>query len=341
MFLRWMRGEPPSPPKGTSSPGEGALCETLLRLLPWAEDVPMVVVHQFTIPPDHAADLVGVDLNGNVTIVECKLERNPESGYKVVGQILFYAAGLAGMSYDEFDRRFRNRRGASLAESVAALVPGNFDERSFRQRVAATLASGRFRLVIAVDAIPDLLRILERYLNEHAPSHLQITVLALGDRTGKNVKVALDEVSPPISAAFFFSELAKLCSPKSVTATKQVFDFLKQRAVEVRWGRGSSASVNVRLNVHGRRASVLGLYAWPGSKGLLTVNFGYMADAGVPVGVLRRFAERLSAIPEFQKPISTLEKAGYRKFPSIQIDPVLARPGVVETIQNALDEIIS
>lgn len=58
---------------------------------------------------------------------------------------------------------------------------------------------------------------------------------------------------------------------------------------------------------------------------MLTINFGYMADAGAPVGVVRCFAEWLSVIPELQKAISWLEKAGYANFPSIRINPVVTR----------------
>ncbi len=73
------------------------------------------------------------------------------------------------------------------------------------------------------------------------------------------------------------------------------------------------------------------------------MNFLNLAEAGVSHDVLRQFAERLAAIPdpEFRKRLSELEGAKFRKEPSIWLNTALPQPGVVETIQNALDELIS
>ncbi len=342
MFSKRRRSEPQGQLKKTPYPDEKTLQRLLGELLPWWEDVPMEVVREYWVPPDHSADFIGVDLNGNITIVECKRERNPQIHSKVIDQILFYADGLTGMSYQEFDHRFRLRAGSSLAERVAAVVLGQWDVDRFRQRVAANLQAGRFRLIIAVDSIP---RELERNVLavQSQLGNRQLIAVQFRDISGKdkNVRIVPNVFLPPIDQAYFFRELAKLCSTKSVAAAKELINSLSEWASDVRWGRGASASVNFRFDVAGTKPSVLGLYAWPGSKGLLTVNFGFMADARVPADVLRRFAQRLSAIPEFQNLLPALERARYKKFPSIRIDPVLARPGVIETIQAALDEIVS
>lgn len=60
---------------------------------------------------------------GMLTLVECKLWRNPESRRKVVGQILDYAQEFSRMSYDDLINRINQKtgmRGNSLYEIVAA-----------------------------------------------------------------------------------------------------------------------------------------------------------------------------------------------------------------------------
>jgi hypothetical protein len=80
---------------------------------------------------------------------------------------------------------------------------------------------------------------------------------------------------------------------------------------------------------------------WKGNKGLFSINFKYLVDKDVQQAAVRRLAERLVAIPEFKARIAEPRKADYgRMLPSIPIDPVLGRPGAVETIVEALDELL-
>src|SRR5688572_14216864 len=58
---------------------------------------PLLAVGRETALPNGFADVVGVDQDGLVTILECKLDRNPEVKRKVIGQVLGYAAFLWGM----------------------------------------------------------------------------------------------------------------------------------------------------------------------------------------------------------------------------------------------------
>jgi hypothetical protein len=64
-------------------------------------------------------DVVCVGTDGRVTLVECKLERNPEIRRRIVGQVLAYAADLWGLSYEEFDEAFRARSKDSIAAALA------------------------------------------------------------------------------------------------------------------------------------------------------------------------------------------------------------------------------
>jgi hypothetical protein len=120
-------------------------------------------------------DLVGVDVEGELTLCECKLATNPGIRREVVGQLIEYAGSLRGMSFGDFTDRFEARTGTPLAEAVAEIAGEGFDEESFESQVAQNLDSGRFRLVIVVDRISEALRQTVVYLNDH----LDAAVLAL------------------------------------------------------------------------------------------------------------------------------------------------------------------
>jgi hypothetical protein len=72
-----------------------------------------------TVPDVGTVDLVLVDGDGVITLVECKPRANPQIRREVVCQILAYASGLQGLSYDEFDDAFSARVGRRLVVAVS------------------------------------------------------------------------------------------------------------------------------------------------------------------------------------------------------------------------------
>ena len=112
---------------------------------------------------------------GMLTLVECKLWRNPESRRAVVGQILDYAQEFSRMSYDDLiDRinRKTGRSGNSLFDIVSANTEG-LAEREFVDSVVSNLKKGRFLLLVVGDGIRESTENISEYLQEHA--HLNFT----------------------------------------------------------------------------------------------------------------------------------------------------------------------
>ena len=105
-------------------------------------------------------DLVGVGAAGSITVMEAKLYRNQDIKRKVVGQVLDYAARLWQTSIEELVIGFTRARGRDPFELLRASAPADaeWDESACRQQVAARLASGEFRLLIAVDEMLPLER---------------------------------------------------------------------------------------------------------------------------------------------------------------------------------------
>lgn len=165
-------------PAITGHKSEDALQELLATspdLLPGDETgLPMAVARELPVSAGRI-DLVGVDVEGELTLCECKLATNPWVRREVVGQLLEYASSLRGMSFADFTERFEARAGVPLAEAVSKIAGEGFDGEAFESQVGENLRAGRFRLVIVVDQISEALRQTVVYLNDH----LDAAVLAL------------------------------------------------------------------------------------------------------------------------------------------------------------------
>jgi hypothetical protein len=147
------------------------------------DDVPpLLVVGRETALPNGYVDVIGVDEEGLITLIECKLDRNPEVKRKVIGQVLGYGAYLWGMNYAQFEadvvRKYFDSaqchrgdlQGLPLDEAMERFRDeqssgGEWEREAFRQQLEGNLKAGRIRLVIVVDKVNDELRRTVEYLN--------------------------------------------------------------------------------------------------------------------------------------------------------------------------------
>ena len=102
-------------------------------------------------------DILMVSPNGELTIIETKLWRNPEARRKVVAQILDYAKELSNWTYEDLQREI-NRRLGKKGNTLYNLVKlYNSDsvlpESDFVDSVSRNLERGKFLLLIAGDGI--------------------------------------------------------------------------------------------------------------------------------------------------------------------------------------------
>ena len=125
------------------------------------ELIPGVTAHAVTCREFQSAagpaDVVVVDADGAVTLVECKLAGNPQIRREIVGQMFDYASRLWRMDIEDFAVRWQARNGKSLFQAD--------DGGLLRDAVARNLEQGRFRIVLAVDAINEPLKRMVEYLN--------------------------------------------------------------------------------------------------------------------------------------------------------------------------------
>jgi len=127
-------------------------------------------------------DLLGIGTSGSVSVMECKLARNPQSRREVVGQVLDYAAWLWESSMADVADAFRQRRGIDpfrlLAERASARGD-EYDEEACRAALSRALDVGDFRLLIAVDQFTPELRRIIQYVNQRSGSGGGVRIVAL------------------------------------------------------------------------------------------------------------------------------------------------------------------
>jgi hypothetical protein len=161
---------------GEDSPDEVWLQELLFthpELLPIDEVEPVfgpvIPVCRELPTPAGPIDLLYANESGLLTLVECKLWRNPEARREVVGQILDYAKELAKWSYDELQNACK--RATPGIDSLYKTVGAQSDERSepqFIDAVSRNLKRGRFLLLIVGDGIRESVEDITDFLERHA-----------------------------------------------------------------------------------------------------------------------------------------------------------------------------
>lgn len=114
-------------------------------------------------------DLLFINEHGLLTIVECKLWRNPEARRSVVGQILDYAQEIHCYDFDELSRCAKQVRNDSKGLfEVVADQSDEIDEARFFDEVSRNLRLGRFLLLAVGNGIREDVENISSYSQDHA-----------------------------------------------------------------------------------------------------------------------------------------------------------------------------
>ncbi len=127
-------------------------------------------------------DNLFVSENGSLTLVECKLWRNPEARREVVGQALDYAKEFAGWQYEDLASAIQETIGKSgnhLFDTVAEQVE-DLDEADFVDAVSRNLSRGRFLILIVGDGIREGVENISNFLQKHAGLDFTFGLVELG-----------------------------------------------------------------------------------------------------------------------------------------------------------------
>jgi hypothetical protein len=145
-------------------------------LLPDVDERPAAVSTEVRISGAGKADVIVVDAGGEITIVECKLAKNPQMRRWVIGQLFEYAAALWRLDIEDLERGL-------AAGGTASTEPfkdtARWQEAAFRSTVSGNLADGAFRLIIAVDEITERLKRTVVFINGLVPPEVRFWALEL------------------------------------------------------------------------------------------------------------------------------------------------------------------
>jgi hypothetical protein len=277
---------------------------------------------------NNAVDLLGVDADGMIVMVECKLEANREARRMVVGQILEYAGQLRRMSYEEFEEMLTADSDLSLMDMVRQHISEDvWSEEDFRAGVKRGLESGEFRLVIAVNGMNDELKGIIEYLKACGGVRLEALELQQFRDEKSRVEVLVPEIygllgrtasssGPRARRAWNWESFAKDAAQKGldskqIKAIKEFHDKLQtDLRAEIKWGSG------MVFGTFGAKwqfssASVIGASPY----GSLFFNFGNLGKSDIE----RAFRKRLRELAVDKLGLTVPEDVE-RKYPSYDFD---------------------
>jgi hypothetical protein len=308
-------------------------------LLPGVGERPVAVVTELRVPAVGQADVVVVDADGEITIVECKLEKNPEIRRWVIGQVFSYAGGLWQLGYEEFERAFAARN-AKL--SAPFTEDSDWDETTFRDAVAESLAKGVFRLVIAVDDITDELKRTVLYINRHTVAEVRLLALELRYADHQGVEILLPEVYGEESAdepgaprqwdeASFLGKLKEKHGTAEAQVARELIDWGRVQLTRFTWGTGANTGSFIPVLDHAGR-DYFPFVLW--TNGRAEIQFERLSRRPPfdDVGLRREFLRRLNEIAGVSIP-----EDGVARFPSIRLDLLAASPEALDSFKGALD----
>lgn len=107
---------------------------------------------------------------GMLTLVECKLWRNPEARRKVVGQILDYAQAFSKWTYEDLLAAVQStlKSNDNVLYNLVLKKDSSIKENNFIDNVTRNLQKGRFLLLIVGDGIRESVENISSFLQEHA-----------------------------------------------------------------------------------------------------------------------------------------------------------------------------
>jgi len=309
---------------------------------------PRVMLREVGLPGSGSTDIVGLDEEGGITILECKLAANPEVKRKVIGQVLEYAAFLWRKPYGFLDEVSVLRLGKPLVEAMHDALDEeaqhDWSEASFVQAVTDRLLSGDFRMVIAVDSINDELRQTIEYLTE-GPSRLQMYALELTYFEGGEQEILVPHLhgalgasrtsrpSGPTStwdAGRFYDDARSRNVPAGVLETmKALQELCESSAYRIWWGHGKdTGSFTYHLMKNGQTVSLFSVF----SDGRLQINFGWLR-VKLPEGLLVQYRDSLRQIPTFRQ---LQVKEDFNTWPSLKLSAALPSTDDLAAFQKVI-----
>jgi hypothetical protein len=298
-------------------------------------------------------DHLFLDQDGVPTLVEVKRSTDTRIRREVVGQMLDYAANAVVYWPVDFIREKleetcdADRSSVQLLSDLLGTIPDDTDSiERFWQQVRTNLQAGRIRMVFVADEIPPELKRIVEFLNGQM-SPAEVLAVEIKQYVGKELKTLVPRVIGRTAeaeqktgqrrretkiwdAASFFEYMDSNCGPEQTKVARQIHQWISDRGLLVRWGRGdSTGSFYATLEVDGIRYNPFGIRIV--KQAYVELNLGGLLRTPGPPSKPPLLNEakreelrtRLNRIPGVNIPYTSIDK-----FPSIHLTKLSSDPAL-------------
>jgi len=293
---------------------------------------PKVFIKEAGLPGSGYSDLIGIDEEGSITIIECKLAVNTDIRRKVIGQLLEYAAYLWHMQHELFDgicckaEKWGDKHLVDVMRHKIGDTLESWSQEDFTVGVASNLEKGSFRLIIAVDAINEELNRIVDFMNSRGKDAPQIYVLQMRHFPTDDLEILVPEVvgQPPPQAEEKLQMNEDLLTRNTSDAFKRLYAGLKTLSVHERFKPSSFTKRGFVFRYNGKNLLFLRpncITMWLG-----TDPSGSFLDTEAH----EAFWSSVFKIPGFAGKMD-------KKYPEVVVDDELWKPEHVDAFIAAVD----
>ncbi len=132
--------------------------------------------------------LVALDEVGGITLVGCPNEKDPSSAVLIAGDVLSLSGRLWRMPVEEFLALIEQSLGKSVAEAIHERAMPDWSDEKLLSGIAASLAAGRFPVVLLAAASDHSAREAFEYLNGF---RLSVRLVGVAVYTCSGIEIAV------------------------------------------------------------------------------------------------------------------------------------------------------
>lgn len=276
------------------------------------EDIKVLILMREFPTNSGPIDPIGVDINGNIYIVETKLYKNPDKR-TVVAQALDYGAAIWAY-YNDFsdfltkiDSGAQKKFGISMNQKISEFFGFEEDSQTedLIENVKQNLNKGIFRFVVLMDHLEDRLKDLILFINKNSQfdvyaveleyykfkDHELMIPKLFGNEVKKDINVATAKAGSrkTWNEDMFFEDAKSRIDIGYMPVFKKLYDFTKQNFDAIKWGTGTQVG---SCNAVSSKVSKKSMYSLL-TDGKLVFNYGWLNESAIALKYQKIFLDKL------------------------------------------------
>lgn len=292
------------------------------------EDIKLLILAREVPTQSGPIDAIGIDIKGNVYIIETKLYKNPDKRL-VVAQVLDYGAAISENAdktenlLDSINKKVNSYFNLTLNDKLSDFYNINIDSaESIIDSFENNILNGKLRFVVLMDLLQKRLKDLISFINRN--SKFDIYGVELKYYQFDNFEITIPkiygaEIKKEVSTKSaisnrktwdeqsFFSELSLNVSNNHFETIKSLYNSIVDNDLNIKWGTGS---VRGSFNPVIREVDAKSLFTIY-TDGVLQLNYAWFIDSDFLLEFKAKYLRLLSEIFDLSDDI---EKTKYPKY---------------------------